>query len=656
MAGSINLTFNLTVGQVTETVNVQAEAELLKSTDGVISATIDNAKVIELPLNGRNFNNLVRLTPGATRGANGGGPTLNAQTWAVTGSRSDNANYTLDGTYNNGTFFKTAAIAPSIDAINEFKIQTNMSARYGAAAGANINVSIRSGTNEYHGGAYEFLRNSKLDSRNYFAATRPDFKFNQFGFTLGGPIQIPKIYDGKNRTFFFFNYEGFQQRLAVTQNITIPNNAWRSGNLQYNPDGVTPLPPVFDPYTERQTGTDAQGRPIFTRDRFLNNQTSTACLSTCGLIWISGIRLHFSFSFNLNNNNYINSTKQSREDTTRPTLESDHKFSENNSISAAFPLVGHQSAPTAEPAQCQPDHLQQVCRSDHQRHAHIQPDNDLRLTARLSACRSWTGTDAQIHRGLPERGFDQCADELPAIRLSCELQRYRRDRPGNGNLINGPDFTYQGSASMTKIVDKHSLAFGYDYTKLRTIHDSVFLNFGFNSVATYDPQNIAASGHPFASFLLGLPASGDTGRIAGEADLDIDQQLHHLWVQDDIRLTDKFSQSRTPVRIQRLAAPSPRTHGRLRHRNGHLLLDCPNPITGQPANIVNTIAEQEKMNFAPRIGLAYRIFPRTVIRSAYGIFYNSNFGWEWSTGAGTGPSQSPTTPQESIYRALLPRG
>ena len=200
----------------------------------MISTTVDNAKVVELPLNGRNFNNLVRLTPGATRGANGGGPTLNAQTWAVTGSRSDNANYTLDGTYNNGTFFKTAAIAPSIDAINEFKIQTNMSARYGAAAGANINVSIRSGTNDYHGGAYEFLRNSKLDSRNYFAATRPDFKFNQFGFTLGGPIQIPKIYDGKNRTFFFFNYEGFQQRLAVTQNITIPNNAWRSGNLQYN--------------------------------------------------------------------------------------------------------------------------------------------------------------------------------------------------------------------------------------------------------------------------------------------------------------------------------------------------------------------------------------------------------------------------------------
>ncbi|MCC6540023.1 MAG: carboxypeptidase regulatory-like domain-containing protein, partial [Bryobacterales bacterium] len=212
VAGSISLTFRLTIGQVAESIKVEAEGELLKATEGVISTTIDNTKVVELPLNGRNFNNLVRLTPGATRGVNGGGPTLNAQTWAVTGSRSDNSNYTLDGTFNNGSFFKTAAIAPSIDAIQEFKIQTNMSAKYGAAAGANINVSIRSGGNELHGSAYEFLRNDKLDSRQFFATRRPAFKFNQFGGTLGGPVYIPKLYDGRNKTFFFFNYEGFQQR------------------------------------------------------------------------------------------------------------------------------------------------------------------------------------------------------------------------------------------------------------------------------------------------------------------------------------------------------------------------------------------------------------------------------------------------------------
>ena len=276
VSGTLNLTFRLTVGQVSETVSVQAEAELLKSTEGVISTVIDNTKVVELPLNGRNFNNLVRLTPGATRGTSGAGETLNGQTWAVTGGRSDNSNYTLDGTYNNGAFFKTAAIAPSIDAISEFKIQTNMSARFGAAAGANINVSIRSGTNDYHVGLYEFLRNSELDSRSYFAATRPAFKFNQFGFTLGGPIQIPKIYNGKNRTFFFFNYEGFQQRRAATQVVTIPNAAWKAGDLSRNLDGQTPLPQIYDPYTERQTGVGPQGQPIYVRTPFANNKIPTS--------------------------------------------------------------------------------------------------------------------------------------------------------------------------------------------------------------------------------------------------------------------------------------------------------------------------------------------------------------------------------------------
>ena len=134
---------------------------------------------------------------------------------------------------------------------------------------------------------------------------------------------------------------------------------------------------------------------------------------------------------------------------------------------------------------------------------------------------------------------------------------------------------------MTKIVDKHSLAFGYDYTKLRTIHDSVFLNFGFNSVATYDPQNIAASGHPFASFLLGLPASGDTGRIAGEADLDIDQQLHHLWVQDDIRLTDKFTLN-LGLRYEYNAWPHHRRGrmGGFDTETGTFYWTATNPITG----------------------------------------------------------------------------
>src|SRR5262249_4654279 len=207
---------------------------------------------------------------------------------------------------NNGAFFKTAAIAPSIDAINEFKIQTNMSAKFGAAAGANINVSIKSGTNDYHVTLYEFLRNSELDSRSYFAATRPAFKFNQFGFTFGGPVMVPKVYNGKNRTFFFFNYEGFQQRRAATQVVTIPNAAWKAGNLAANLNGTTPLPQIFDPYTERQSGVNAQGQPIYTRAPFVNNQIPTnrfpAYVNTYLNLWFPSTLVPLTLT---NTSNYI---------------------------------------------------------------------------------------------------------------------------------------------------------------------------------------------------------------------------------------------------------------------------------------------------------------------------------------------------------------
>ena len=208
--------------------------------------------------------------------------------------------------------------------------------------------------------------------------------------------------------------------------------------------------------------------------------------------------------------------------------------------------------------------------------------------------------------------------------------------PGNGNLVNGPDFTYQGSLAMTKIVDRHTLSFGYDYTKIRTIHDSVFLNFAFNSVPTSDPQNVAGTGHPFASFLLGLP--NEAGRITGEADLDIEQQLHHLWVQDDIKVNSKLTLN-LGLRWEYNAWPHHRRGrmGGFDTATGMFYWTGVNPITGAPPNIQETIADPKYRNFAPRIGFAYRVFPRTVIRSAYGIFYNSNLGWEWSTGRGNWP-------------------
>jgi len=636
VAGAISLTFRLAVGQVAEAVSVTAEAELLKSTEGTISTTIDNTKVVELPLNGRNFNNLVRLTPGATRGTNGGGETLNAQTWSVTGGRSDNSNYTLDGTYNNGTFFKTAAIAPSIDAISEFKIQTNMSARYGAAAGANINVSIKSGLNEYHGSFYEFLRNAKLDSRSYFATRKPAFKFNQFGFTVGGPLSIPKVYDARNRTFFFFNYEGFQRRQEVTQVGTIPNAAWKSGDLSTNLNGTTPLPQIFDPAASRQTGVDAQGTPIYTRAPFPNNRIPAdripAYVQTYMNLWYPSSLVPIP---GLNTSNFINSNSQSREDN-QVHVRVDQKISEKNNF---FGRVSW-----SDTFQRDPQNLPNASQATFNKYSGVTlSDTHLFgpttiLDVRVGYLRANLG-QGPIHKFIQQyqdAGLTNVPSNFRDFDFPVNFNVTSITGPGNGNLINGPDFTYQGSFALTKIVDRHTMTFGYDYTKIRTIHDSVFLNFDFNNVPTSDPQNVSATGHPFASFLLGLP--NGAGRITGEADLDIDQQLHHLWFQDDFKVNSKLTLN-LGLRWEYNAWPHHR-RGRMGGFDltaGKFYWTGVNPITGEQPNIQPTIADPKYLNFAPRIGLAYRIFPRTVIRSAYGIFYNSNFGWEWSTGRGNWP-------------------
>ena len=250
VSATVSVDFHLTVGQVNQRVEVQAEGVLLQTEDSSVNTVIGNTQVVELPLNGRDFNSLTRLTPGAVRGTSAGAETIQGNTFAVAGDRSDNTYYALDGMYNNGTFFKTAAIHPSVDAIQEFKIQTNTSAQYGAAAGANIDVMIKSGTNDFHSTMYEFLRNDKLDSRNYFAQNIPEYRRNQFGFTIGGPVIVPKLFNGRDKTFWFFDYEGNRIREGNTSFQTVPKQTQLSGNLSQNLDG-TPAPQIYNPYTTR---------------------------------------------------------------------------------------------------------------------------------------------------------------------------------------------------------------------------------------------------------------------------------------------------------------------------------------------------------------------------------------------------------------------
>src|SRR5262249_13356560 len=221
----------LRVSARAETVTVQANAELTQTENTKLGQIIDNRKVEDLPLNGRDFAQLARLNPGvATSGGGGGqqGGEGGVSGFSSNGQRSTSNNFVVDGVDNNDYFESAAARIPSIDSIQEFAVQTNtFAAEYGRNTGSVVNLVTKSGTNQLHGSLYEFFRNDVLDARNFFnddTFPKSALRLNQFGGTFGGPIV-------KNRTFYFLNYEGFRRRAGITRITNVPTMAERAGNF-----------------------------------------------------------------------------------------------------------------------------------------------------------------------------------------------------------------------------------------------------------------------------------------------------------------------------------------------------------------------------------------------------------------------------------------
>jgi hypothetical protein len=232
----------LQVGEVAETVKVEGQAPLVETDSSSLGQVIDRDSVNRLPLNGRLFLQLGLLSPGTNTGSPGNrqaGNNYGNVSIAANGARSSSNNFLIDGIDNNGGWNGYYSLSPSIDAVQEFKVQTNSySAEFGRTAGAQLNVVTRAGTNQFHGALFEFLRNAKLDANAFFSnaagiTQRPDFKRNQFGAVLGGPVF-------KDKTFFFFNYEGTRVRRALTRVSDVPTAAMRVGDF-------SGLPQIYDP-------------------------------------------------------------------------------------------------------------------------------------------------------------------------------------------------------------------------------------------------------------------------------------------------------------------------------------------------------------------------------------------------------------------------
>ncbi len=269
---TIKLDFSLRVGSVTETANVSGEPPLLETQDASLGDVVASQQIEQLPLNGRRYTELASLTSGVTKVLEGpvdGGttPPTNGNTggaFAVNGTRGDQNNFMLDGIDNNSNDNGDISILSSVDAVAEFKIQTlDYSAEFGRSGGAVINATTKSGTNQIHGSAWEFLRNDDLDARGYFELPdqpKAPYKQNQFGVTLGGPII-------KDKVFFFGDYEGTRIHSAQTDIATVPTQKETTGD--------------FSDILGPQSGTDALNRPIFTNEIY-NPATTRQVPVGCG--------------------------------------------------------------------------------------------------------------------------------------------------------------------------------------------------------------------------------------------------------------------------------------------------------------------------------------------------------------------------------------
>jgi hypothetical protein len=230
------LNFMLEVGGVSERVEVTAAAAAqLNTVEGSQGQVIENRRVVDLPLNGRNYDELALLSAGTVQPLAG----ARYSGFSAGGMRDTQNSFLLDGVDNNpvelaGAQRRSEMVQPSVDAIQEFKVQTSaFAAEYGRAMGAVVNLTTRSGTNNLHGAAFEFMRNEKLDAKNFFdpPGPKPPFKRNQYGFAVGGPVYIPKVVNGKNKAFFFTDYEGTKIRVTSTNTSTLPALGMRNGDF-----------------------------------------------------------------------------------------------------------------------------------------------------------------------------------------------------------------------------------------------------------------------------------------------------------------------------------------------------------------------------------------------------------------------------------------
>ncbi len=603
------LNVTLQPGELAETITVVGEGlAQLEAESSSIGSVVNTSQVRDLPMPNRNVLNLLTLVGGVSSG--GAATGINASQLSINGSRTLNSEFTVDGVSVVSGSTGGVQRIPSTEAVREFRVLTSgYTAEYGRTSGGYVSIITDSGTNDYHGSLYEYFRNEKLNANNFFrnlrGQERPVDRYNQFGGKAGGPVLVPRLYNGRDRTFFFFNYEGLRRKDPFSNLSTIPDAAFRAGDFSASPAAV------FD---------SAGGAP-FPGNRIPASRLDSAGQKILGLLPASNSSGTEDRASGRILNNYLNAGSNSVKDD-QFTIRGDHaagtrarffgrvSWFKVDSPSAVIlpgpldPRVGD-SITTGRQASAGWTHI----------------------WSPVVITEGWLGFQRSNPRiDPPSLGLDvpavlgiQRASFAAAPRFS--VSGWQSMGINSNTYRRQIDNNFQGSFSLTWTLGNHTLKSGF---QLRKNQFNVFNPGGnFAGVYNFNGELSAATRtggnpvHALADFLQGYIQSSN---------YDLPQPMtgrrntnFGAFVQDDFKVTRRLTVN-AGVRYE---YESPMTmsndiYSRLDIVTGKLLVARKNAT--RALNL-----DPAKLNFAPRVGFAYSLNDRTVVRSAFGIFYSQIF-------------------------------
>ena len=624
-----NLEISLQVGNVSEVVEVTGGAPVLDTETTSVGTVIENKRIVELPLNGRNYLQLASLIPGATtngpassQGQQRMGGARNSFALNIAGQRVHFNHYSLDGMENTDPNFNTYLFLPSIDALQEFKVESGVfGAEYGRGI-AQVNVSTKSGTNQFHGVAFEFLRNSYFDAKNFFARVNPPFKRNQFGGTFSGPVVIPKLFNGKDKLFFMFNYEGLRERRALTQTNTLPDSRYRSGNLGFlNKVIRDPLNPgqVFPNAIIPESRISPISRKVLNDFFPLPNQAGGGALGIA--------------------NNYLNDEGR-RTDGNQFTTRADWTGIQNQTYFFRFSQTQEpQYIPSA--IANQGNNVQILGQQGVLGHTMVIGANKVNefkfgmnyFNSRNIQQRAFT-RNVVGELGLQGVSQDPLFWGIPVFQIS----GFANVGECNDCPFVNWNTTFQLSDNFSWNKGKHSFKFGGEYRRLR-----------YNQIGAVVPRgrfswNGQYSGEPMSDMLLGL-MSATEGQV-GAPIANFRNTYLAVFAQDTWKITPKLTMN-WGLRWE-YESPFYDKHDAIVNvdfkwdnsveptfvRAGTGSLNEGNPAFPAPATwrlvrdgrFGRGAGKPDRNDLGPRVGLAYQLNPKTVLRTGGGIYYVRDIG------------------------------